>query len=84
MNAVVLTNTIPLPDDRKQVQEAVLRGIGKRIDYERWTVKIFAPIDRAGYVIRIQGPKKVPLELYFEEPEESPTFIEKAVRDATQ
>jgi hypothetical protein len=85
MNAVVLTNTIPLPDVRKRVQDAVLRGIGERIDYERWTVKIFAPADRAGYFVRIQGPKNFTWEHYFEGPvEDSPIFIEKTVRDATQ
>jgi hypothetical protein len=85
MNAIVLTNTIPLPDVRKQVQEAVLRGIGQRIDHERWTVKIFAPADRAGYVIRIQGPNRFTWEHDFEGPgEETPAFIEAAVREATQ
>jgi hypothetical protein len=82
MNAIVLTNTIPLPDDRKQVQEAVLRGIGKRIEDERWTVKIFAPADRAGYFIRIQGPKNPELKFEFVGQEEMPAFIEQTVRDA--
>jgi hypothetical protein len=81
MNAIVLTNTIPLPDVRKQVQEAVLRGIGKRIENERWTVKIFAPVDRAGYFIRIQGPKNPGWEHYFEGREELPDFIENFVRE---
>jgi len=84
MSATVLTNTIPLADVRQQIQAAVLRGIGERIDYERWTVKIFAPADRAGYVIRIQGPKNFTWERYFEGPqEEKPDFIEQTVRDAT-
>jgi hypothetical protein len=84
-NAVILTNTIPLPDVRRQVQEAVLRGIGERIDHERWTVKIFAPADRAGYVIRIQGPNGFTWEHVFEGPdEESPAFIERTVHDAVQ
>lgn len=85
MNAIVLTNTIPLPDDRKRVQDAVLRGIGKRIEDERWTVKIFAPADRAGYFIRIQGPKNLPWENYFEGPDqESPDYIEKIVRETVK
>jgi hypothetical protein len=84
MNAIVLTNTIPLADVRQQVQAAVLRGIGERVDYERWTIKIFAPIDRAGYVIRIQGPKGFTWESYFEGPQEEPAFIEQTVRNATK
>lgn len=83
MNAVVLTNTIPLPEIRQQVQAAVLRGIGKRIDDERWTVKIFAPIDRAGYFIQINGPGNFTWKHDFEGPkEETAAFIERAVRDA--
>lgn len=84
MNAIVLTNTIPLPDDRKRVQDAVLRGIGKRIEDERWTVKIFAPADRAGYFIRIQGPKNFSREFEFVGQDEMPAFIEQTVRNATR
>lgn len=81
-DAVVLTNTIPVPAERKQVQDAVLRGIGKRNDYERWTVKIFAPANRLGYLVRVQGPRDFTWERIFEPEEQSADFIERAVREA--
>ena len=83
MNAVVLTNTIPLPDVRQEIQGAVLRAIGEFRTREAWTAKIFAPADRAGYFIRIQGPNGLTWERDFEGPgEESATFIERTIRDA--
>ena len=83
MNAVVLTNTIPLPDERQQVQAAVLSGIEKYPTREPWRVKIFAPADRAGYFIRIQAPNGFTWEKDFEGPvEQTPAFIERAVSNA--
>lgn len=83
MNAVVLTNTIPLPDVRQQVQAAVLNGIEKYPTREPWRVKIFAPADKAGYFIRIQAPNGFTWEKDFEGPvEEAPNFIERTVSNA--
>jgi hypothetical protein len=83
MNAVVLTNTIPPPEIKQQVQAVVLRGIGKRIDDERWTVKIFAPSGRAGYFIQFNGLGNFIWKRNFEGPkEETSAFIEWTVREA--
>ena len=82
MNAIILTNTIPGHDERQQVQAAVIRGIGKRIEDEQWTVKIFAPQEREEYFIRINGPKGFSWEHSFAPGEQAPNFIEQTVRDA--
>jgi hypothetical protein len=83
MNAVVLTNTIPLPDDRQKIQDAVIRGLGKYATRDLWTIKIFAPPDRAGYSIRIQAPNGYTWEDIFEGPyQETATFVEQKVSEA--
>lgn len=83
VSATVLTNTIPLPDVRQRVQDAVLKVIGEYGTREPWTAKIFAPADRAGYVIRIDGPRGFTWKRDFEGPEEqNSAFIERAIREA--
>jgi hypothetical protein len=80
---VILTNTIPLPDVREEIQGAVLRAIGDYKTHEPWTAKIFAPADRAGYFIRINAPNGFVWEHVFEGPgQEAAGFIERTIRDA--
>jgi len=82
MPVEVLTNTIALPNSRKETQEAVLAGIGPRPDI--WTVRIFEPQSGPEYVIKIEGPNGFKWEQTFFGPEEeAPEFIRKAVEKAT-
>lgn len=83
MNATILTNTIPLPDVRESVQEAIFRVISEYRTRDPWTAKIFAPADRAGYVIRINGPRGFIWERYVEGPnEQDASSIERMLREA--
>lgn len=80
INAVVLTNTIGDPSDRKAIQDAVLEGIGHR----GLTVKIFEPPLGPEYVIRIEGASGFRWERTFFGPvEQTPEFVRYEVQKAT-
>jgi len=80
----VLTNTIALVDHRKQIQAAVLAGIGSRPQSENWTVRIYEPATSPEYVVKIEGPDGFNWNRTFLGPEEeSPEFIRTAVTEAT-
>jgi hypothetical protein len=79
IDAVVLTNTIGNPSDRKAIQDAVLQGIGHR----GLTVKIFEPQNSADYLIRIEGANGFRWERAFSGPEQTPDFVQQEVEKAT-
>jgi hypothetical protein len=80
LNAVVLTNTIADPNQRKSIQDAVLDGIGHR----GLTIKIFEPALSPEYVIRIEGAGGFRWERTFFGPvEQTPEFVLQEVRKAT-
>ena len=84
VDAVVLTNTIAMPDSRKSIQDAVLQGIGSRLDTQAWTVSIFEPQAGPEYVIKIKGPNDFNWERTFFGPgEQTPEFIRNEVHRAT-
>jgi len=83
VNAAVLTNTIPLPEVRKEIQDAVLGVVNTYPTRDPWSIKIFAPQHRAGYSIRIQAPNGYTWEEEFEGPyQETAQFVGQKVREA--
>lgn len=85
MDSIVLTNTIAMPEQRRAIQEAVLKGIGNRLSSESWKASIFEPATSPEYIVRLQGPKGFMWERKFFGPvEQTPEFIWRAVHEATQ
>ena len=85
MAILVSTNTIADPNRRKQIQEAVLNGIGPRSESEAWRLRIFEPQTGPEYVIKIEGPSDFKWDRTFFGPEEqTPEFIRAEVAKATR
>lgn len=84
IDAIVLANTIAIPEQRKAIQDAVLQGIGSRIKSETWRAKIFEPQMSPEYIIQLQGPNGYNWERKFFGPvEQTAEFIKQTVHQAT-
>lgn len=54
MTIHIFSNDLPLPDVRRNVQQAVIKGVGDRRG--DWIASIFAYTDKDGWRIDIKGP----------------------------
>ncbi len=82
MRASVITNTIPLPEERLAIEEAVLDAIGERPEHEAWRVRIDEPFDRPDYIIDIEGPSFRWRRSFFGPLEQTEEFISAEVKRA--
>ena len=84
MSVSIIINTIPMPEYAEAVESAIVAGIGERSENEQWKIYIREWENNTDYVVVIEGSDGFQWERRFSgADEQTPEFIEVAVREAT-